>query len=63
MFIHRTKVTNGLTSVDAGEGQGGQTLALHLLLLLDPPLGLQDWVLELGPSIYVAAMTQHTELN
>lgn len=44
----------GLTSVDGGEGQRGQTLALHLLLLLKSPLGLQDWILKLGPSIYVA---------
>lgn len=44
----------GLTSVDSGEGQRGQTLALHLLLLLESPLGLQDWILKLGPSVYVA---------
>lgn len=44
----------GLTSVDSGEGQRGQALALHLLLLLESPLGLQDWILKLGPSVYVA---------
>lgn len=47
-------VSFGLTSVDSGEGQRGQTLALHLLLLLKSPLGLQDWILKLGPPIYVA---------
>lgn len=43
----------GLTSVDGWQGQRGQTLALHLLLL-ESPFRLQDWVLKLGPSIYVA---------
>lgn len=27
---------------------------MHLLLLLESPFGLQDWVLKLGPSIYMA---------
>lgn len=44
-----------LTSVDGGEGQRGQTLALHLL---EPALGLQDRVLELGPPVDVAASRQ-----
>lgn len=44
----------GLTSVDGGQGQRGQTLVLHLLLLLESPFRLQDWVLKLGPSIYMA---------
>lgn len=48
-----TGATGGaLTSVDGRKWQRGETLALHLLLL-EPPLGLQDRVLELGPPVYV----------
>lgn len=45
-----------LTSVDGREGQWGQTLALHLLLLLKPPFRLQDWILKLGPSVDMTTM-------
>lgn len=47
-----TGATGALTSVDGRKWQRGETLALHLLLL-EPPLGLQDRVLELGPPVYV----------
>lgn len=42
------------TSVDGGQRERRQSLALDLPLLLQAPLGLQDWVLKLSPSIDVA---------
>lgn len=51
----------GGTSVDGREGQGGQALALHLLLLLEPLLGLQNRVLKLRPSVYVAVSKGKSE--
>lgn len=31
---------------------------MHLLLLLESPLSLQDWVLKLGPSIYMTVISK-----
>lgn len=42
------------TSVDSGQWERRQSLALDLPLLLQAPLGLQDRVLKLSPSIDVA---------
>lgn len=42
------------TSVDGGKRERGEPLILHLLLLLESPLGLQNRVLKLGPPVYVA---------
>ena len=42
------------TSVDTGERERGQTLALDLLLLIHSPLGLQNRVLKLCSSVDVA---------
>lgn len=64
----RKAVTGGnvgggiLTSVDGRKWQRGETLALHLLLL-EPPLGLQDRVLELGPPVDVAETRQTVEIR
>lgn len=58
----RSATFGGLTSVDGRKGQGGQTGALHLLLL-EPPLGLQDRVLELGPSVYVAGREEAADVS
>lgn len=47
------------TSVYRGQWQRGQPLALHLPLLLQASLGLQDRVLKLSPSIDMAENTMH----
>lgn len=53
------------TSVNGGQRQGRQALALHLLLLLESSFGLQDGVFELRPPVNVAAReeTQSSRLN
>lgn len=43
-----------LTSVDSWQWERRESLALDLPLLLQAPLGLQDWVLKLSPSVNVA---------
>lgn len=45
------------TSVYSGQRESGESLALHLPLLLQTSLCFQDWILKLCPSIDVTENT------
>lgn len=47
------------TSVYSGQRESGESLALHLPLLLQTSLCFQDWILKLCPSIDVTENTMH----